>query len=108
SEFEATAERGIAVRSFDTRHAFGSYRNSDGLSLVVRYPLPVDCSGRSDQDLLLSASCPLRALRRAVPATATPAWDRRPGSTPPSAPPSAGSRAPAVRGRRQRADRRPP
>lgn len=64
SEFEATAERGIAVRSFDTRHAFGSYRNSDGLSLVVRYPLPVDCSGRSDQDTTALGVLPIASATR--------------------------------------------
>ncbi|HEX6939494.1 MAG TPA: hypothetical protein VF158_08780 [Longimicrobiales bacterium] len=43
-EFKAAEQKGIGVRTFDTHHAFGSYRNSDGLSLVVRYPLPYDCS----------------------------------------------------------------
>lgn len=44
SEYDAAAQRGVAVRMFGPRFAYASYRNADGVSMVARYPLPEGCA----------------------------------------------------------------
>jgi hypothetical protein len=43
--WEGYGQHGAAVRAFDERNAYASYRDGSGVPMVARYPLPFRCTG---------------------------------------------------------------